>query len=225
MKSPLLATSVTTTNPLTKPELLAPSDTSFIERMRRPLSIYFSVLMLAFIVITKPRHYQDGIYQGMELVGYLMIFAAVMGRTWSILFIGGRKNRTLCQDGPYAHCRNPLYFFSFLGMIGIGFCAKSLPALLITAPVFLIYYGILIRDEERKLEQLFGEDYRQYATQVPRFWPRRRGSRLPKEISVNPRAFTRSLADVSCFLLVIIALQILEAIKMSGFFPIFELPW
>jgi protein-S-isoprenylcysteine O-methyltransferase Ste14 len=193
--------------------------------MRRPLSIIFSVLMLAFIALTKPRHYQDGIYNWIELAGYLLIFGAVLGRTWSVLFIGGRKNRKLCQEGPYANCRNPLYFFSFMGVIGLGLCAQSLPALLITAPVFLVYYGVLIRDEERRLEQIFGEAYREYASQVPRFWPQWRQFHVPKEITVNARSFSRSLRDVSWFLLAIIALQILEVVKTSGFLPILELPW
>lgn len=55
-----------------------------------------------------------------ELVSLLLVIAGAFGRVWASLYLGGRKNATLVQAGPYSLCRNPLYFFSAVGALGIA---------------------------------------------------------------------------------------------------------
>src|SRR5690606_41067661 len=48
----------------------------------------------------------------LSLAGLVLILACIAGRCWASLYVGGRKNQELVTAGPYAHMRNPLYFFS-----------------------------------------------------------------------------------------------------------------
>ena len=55
-----------------------------------------------------------------EWFGIFAIILCIFGRTWTSLYIGGRKNRALLTKGPYSVVRNPLYVFSILGAAGAG---------------------------------------------------------------------------------------------------------
>ena len=58
------------------------------------------------------------------LVGCLCVGAAMAGRMWCAQYIAGYKNDVLVREGPYSVCRNPLYFFSFLGA-SASVCARN----------------------------------------------------------------------------------------------------
>lgn len=55
-----------------------------------------------------------------DFAKFLKIVACVLIGFWSILYIGGRKNQMIMQDGPYSMCRHPLYLFSTIGVFGFG---------------------------------------------------------------------------------------------------------
>lgn len=80
--------------------------------------------------------------------------------------------RRMVVTGPYAWLRNPVYAATLL--IALGFAALS--KLLWYAPALfgflLVHYTLVIRAEEAKLEELYGEEYRAYARRVPRWIPR-----------------------------------------------------
>jgi protein-S-isoprenylcysteine O-methyltransferase Ste14 len=57
--------------------------------------------------------------------GVILLAIASFGRIWCSLYIGGFKTNSLISGGPYSLCRNPLYFFSFLGGIGIGLATET----------------------------------------------------------------------------------------------------
>ena len=59
-------------------------------------------------------------------LGLAAIIVAIVGRAWCSLYIGGRKNAQVMQDGPYSICRHPLYFFSTIGATGFGLLLDSL---------------------------------------------------------------------------------------------------
>jgi protein-S-isoprenylcysteine O-methyltransferase Ste14 len=83
-----------------------------------------------------------------------------------------RKNQSLTSSGPYAYTRNPLYLGT--SVIGAGFLVAVHQALflLILAPLFWVLYRPVIVDEERILEELFGDQFREYQRYVPQFFPR-----------------------------------------------------
>jgi protein-S-isoprenylcysteine O-methyltransferase Ste14 len=102
--------------------------------------------------------------------GAAFLAAGAAMRTWAAGHI--RKREALAVTGPYAHTRNPLYFGSFLmacGALVMGRNPWLAAAFLVVAvPV----YHVVIRKEEVLLAGIFGEAYRAYTREVPRFLPR-----------------------------------------------------
>lgn len=83
-----------------------------------------------------------------------------------------RKDSTLAVEGPYAWTRNPLYFGSFLMIVGFSvMSANAVAALLLLIPFALIYSHVM-RKEEDHLKALFGGEFDAYRNQVPRFFPK-----------------------------------------------------
>jgi protein-S-isoprenylcysteine O-methyltransferase Ste14 len=75
----------------------------------------------------------------------------------------------LAADGPYAHTRNPMYIGLALFVAGLGVALASVWVLAMLVPAaFVLHYGVVKR-EERYLEQKFGEDYRAFKAEVPRY--------------------------------------------------------
>jgi protein-S-isoprenylcysteine O-methyltransferase Ste14 len=74
--------------------------------------------------------------KAMIIAGCLLIGCATVGRLWCAQYIAGYKNDVLVKWGPYSICRNPLYFFSLLGGIGVGLCTESFTLTAIIAAVF-----------------------------------------------------------------------------------------
>jgi hypothetical protein len=51
-------------------------------------------------------------------------------------------------------------------------------AAIIFIAIFFLRYGLLVREEEKKLLRVFGQQYREYMSQVPRFVPSLRAMRV-----------------------------------------------
>jgi hypothetical protein len=83
-----------------------------------------------------------------------------------------RKNRELATDGPYAFTRNPLYFGSFLLVLGFSIGGGSCRLGLWLVTFFGLIYWPVIQTEAAHIGQLFGDDYRAWASRVPLFFPR-----------------------------------------------------
>lgn len=103
------------------------------------------------------------------IAGLAVALAGVLIRGWAAGSI--RKNRVLTTHGPYAFTRNPLYFGSFLIGIGFGIASGELWILALFLVFFLVIYGRTMRKEERRLTELFGQEFTRYAQAVPRFLP------------------------------------------------------
>lgn len=80
--------------------------------------------------------------------------------------------RHLVLEGPYRHVRNPM-ISGVLGLLFWEALAFASPHLLAWAVLFLLANAIWIpRHEEPDLERRFGEEYRTYCRNVPRWLPR-----------------------------------------------------
>lgn len=104
------------------------------------------------------------------LVGLAFTLAGVFVRGWAAGAI--RKNQMLTTHGPYAFTRNPLYFGSFLIGVGLGIASGVLWILGAVVVVFALIYGNTMHREEKRLAELFGDEFERYASAVPRFVPR-----------------------------------------------------
>jgi protein-S-isoprenylcysteine O-methyltransferase Ste14 len=95
----------------------------------------------------------------------------LLSTAWPVLYRAQREGR-VAQDGPYARLRHPQYAGFFLIMTGF---LLQWPTLLTLAmyPVLVWVYARLARAEERDSLARFGDAYRRYMAEVPRFVPRR----------------------------------------------------
>jgi len=175
-------------------------------------------LVPAFFV-AQPR-WQGAVHEFIEIIGVCLIFSCIVGRMWSILYVGSKKNRELVMAGPYSMTRNPLYFFSTLGAVGIGLVYGSL---LIAFALGLLVYGILkltAAKEADHLRSLFGPEYEAYERQTPIFWPQASLYREGSEVNFSPKALKRTLQDGLLFLAAFPAIETIEYLQQAGYIPV-----
>jgi protein-S-isoprenylcysteine O-methyltransferase Ste14 len=99
------------------------------------------------------------------VAGFFLLAAA-----WKVLYRAQRR-RILATTGPYARIRHPQY--AGFVMIMMGFLLQW-PTIVtvVMFPILVYMYARLARTEERESYAEFGEEYAQYASQVPAFFPR-----------------------------------------------------
>ncbi len=153
------------------------------------------------------------------MVGCVLVGVASIGRLWCSLYICGHKTKDLVTNGPYSMTRNPLYFFSAIGAVGVGLGTETLtvPALLLL--LFALAYPSVIFTEERKLRALHGPAYDAYVARTPRFFPRRSALSEPDTYAVDPRRFRRALFDALWFVWLVGLLELAEALREAGAVP------
>ncbi len=188
------------------------------ERWRTTLTaLVFLPLWAAILLATRAEGFETKAYKVLEYSGFLLICIAVMGRLWCSFYISGRKDLELCVVGPYSLSRNPLYFFSFVGAVGICAAAQNITLAVLTGSLFLMYYHFIIGKEEARLREMFGIDFERYVGSVPRFFPRLDFPIADDTISVSVKPFTRSLTEVIWFLIAVVAIEIIEDLRRGGF--------
>lgn len=183
--------------------------------------VRINILRLSFLVLVPlilfvpPGLGSNGPWHEMiETIGALMLFAGVLGRFWSILYVGGVKNAQLMTDGPFSMTRNPLYFFSTVAATGIGLMLGAVSfAILLGGTVGLILW-ITARREMAFLRQEFGPAYDQYAARVPFFFPDPRLFRAAPELTVRTAPLRRNLADALVFLSFVPLVELVDAWKI-----------
>ncbi len=100
-------------------------------------------------------------------------------RAWAAGFI--RKDKQLATSGPYGHTRNPLYLGSFFLGMGVTVAGAQWIFVLAFLAFFFGVYGATIRSEADLLEGIFGDQYRDYAANVPLLLPRLTRYRAPEQ--------------------------------------------
>lgn len=80
--------------------------------------------------------------------------------------------RKLITGSLYAYVRNPMISGVLIILVGQAILFASLNIALWAALFFTGNYLYFILSEEPGLEKRFGDEYREYKKQVPRWWPR-----------------------------------------------------
>ena len=81
-----------------------------------------------------------------------------------------RKPATsLVTDGPYARSRNPGYLALSTFYVAIGLLLGSVWTLVLLLPVLMVIRYAVVAREEAHLERVFGQEYREYKSRVPRW--------------------------------------------------------
>jgi protein-S-isoprenylcysteine O-methyltransferase Ste14 len=102
------------------------------------------------------------------------IAAGVGLRIWATGYL--HKNDALTVAGPYAFLRHPLYLGTLLVATGFAVMAASPPAAIVYGGFLVGYFAYYLPYKERiecaRLEALYGDAFRRYATAVPALAPR-----------------------------------------------------
>lgn len=149
-------------------------------------------------------------------VGFFLAGFGAVGRIWCSVYIAGYKTHKLVTSGPYSMTRNPLYFFSFVGAIGVGLVSETLtiPAVIIIA--FALYYPPVMRAEEARLTQIHGDAYRAYCARVPLFWPKVELLKESENYTVNAKIIREHLISAIWFVWAPVFFELIEAFHELG---------
>ena len=156
------------------------------------------------------------------LWGILLMLIGELIRIWGVSYAGGATRtrnvgaNKLVTNGPFGRVRNPLYIGNMFMYSGAAIVANFwLPYLLLIVWLFFgMQYYFIIKLEEEKLQEIFGNEYRQYCREVPRIIPRLKPRYSPHPVQPNVKGALRS--EKSTFLSFTLIL-ILFGIKMLFF--------
>ena len=194
---------------------------SKFEKYRIILSRIAAVVVLFFLFTTQSLWETKSELMALFLffAGMILVGIASLGRMWCSLYIAGYKDDKLVTQGPYSICRNPLYFFSMIGVLGIGCATETLTFPFIFILLFALYYPFVIKSEEKRLEQLFGVSFKQYTKSVPAFFPRFSTFSEPKDYLVKPTVYRRHIFSALWFVWLVGILELIEGLREIGLFP------
>jgi protein-S-isoprenylcysteine O-methyltransferase Ste14 len=187
------------------------------EKRRRFATVIFGIAVgLALVAVRSRWGATSATGESLSVAGLCLAMIGGLGRIWCNLFISGHKSKDLITVGPYSLCRNPLYFFSAIGLIGIGMatCTFVVPALLAFA--FAVYYPSVIAAEEERLHRNHGSAFDHYRKTVPAFFPKVSGYREPESYTFSPQALRRILGDSFWFVFLASLANVLAELQSRG---------
>ena len=189
-------------------------------RRRRLLTSYGLAMGCILPFLSSSWSAESWIHLGVEWLGLGLIFIAIAGRCWCILYLGGHKGATLIDDGPYSISRNPLYLFSMMAVAGIGAQSGSvLLGLILVFFVFVVFDNV-IDEEERLLSKAFGPGYAAYCARVPRYGPRLKCWKNPEQLTISMSGLWQTLRDALPYLLAVPFFELIEWGQAQGWLPV-----
>ncbi|WP_158212565.1 methyltransferase family protein [Haematobacter missouriensis] len=190
---------------------------SLLQRLRIPLLRALFVLLLAPILFIRSAWTDiPAMASLLRIAGVFLVFAAVLGRFWAILYIGGRKNLSVMCDGPYSISRHPLYLASTIGATGLGLLLQSVTLAILIGGVTFAVLLATARQEERNLRGIFGPAYDDYSRVTPRLLPAPHLFHTPSEVMFRPAHLRVNFADALVFLGFIPLAEIISVLHVHG---------
>lgn len=182
--------------------------------------ILISSLMLVFI--SKQFWPDDSIWHEVfEMLGLALVFICAMGRVYATAYLGGFKNEELVTHGIYSIMRNPLYFFTLLGVTGIGLISNHIVIMIALPVTFLLLYSGLIKREESFLEETFGDEYRRYKQKVPALFPNFKNYQAPQTLTFYPHFMNNAFFDAVWWVMALPIIELTEYLQINGILPTF----
>jgi len=183
--------------------------------------LFMAALGIA-ILFTESRWEEKGVTGGiLFLFGAVLAGIATVGRMWCSVYISGYKKEVLVTTGPYSMCRNPLYFFSLLGAVGVGLATKTFSVPFVVFVLFMFYYPFVIRREEERLTRIHGRHFEEYRRRVPRFLPSFSLYKEPEEYTIKPGFLRGRFLDSLWFVWLIGMLGLIETLHRHNIIPVY----
>ncbi len=124
-------------------------------------------------------------------------------RIWSQQHLRYRMNthKMLTTTGPYGLVRNPLYIANALTYAGATICSE----LVWLAPLAFFWaigvYSFVVRHEEKQLSEKYGDAYRRYLEEIPRWVPNK--MRSAQMGLINEFLGKALFAELPCLLILV----------------------
>jgi len=190
------------------------------EKYRTAISRVIAVFLFLVLFFTRTRIESDLTKAILSNLGLFLITVCVFGRLWSSLYICGKKTTMIVKEGPYSLIRNPLYLFSYLGVLGISLSTENIFIMILLNAAFLTYYPFVVISEEKKLAQIHDEEFIQYLKRTPRFIPKSLKIVQPETYEVHVRIFNGALSDAIWFYMAYIAIDFCKILQLKGIIPL-----
>lgn len=191
-----------------------------VHQRRRIHTLQFAALAsLPLILLAQPA-LEGGAHEFIEIAGVALAFVCIVGRMWSILYVGSKKNKELVTSGPYSMTRNPLYFFSCIGAVGIGLMYGSVLVALLLGGIAYLVLSTTASKESAYLQTMFGPAYDAYARRTPMFWPKPALYEDAQEVYFSPKALKKTVLDGALFLAAFPIIETIEYLQAAGYLPI-----
>ena len=152
--------------------------------------ISFIILYLFFIYLPQPDITIYDLIKPYDFIILVFQFSSLLGLIWTFRYFSYKEflgisqiarwhqknynlndldeKMTLKIEGPYKYMRHPVYFFSILFLVFRPYMDLTYLILMIGA---IVYFYVGSCYEEKKLINIFGEEYKNYQKSVPRILP------------------------------------------------------
>ena len=194
---------------------------SVINRLEHRMFINRNIIILSFI---SGFSLLIGNEELIDLIGFILVLIGDFGRIWSSLYIEGNKTNNLITGGIYALSRNPLYFFSFLLLLGYCFVIKSIIVAGMALLIWILIYPRTIKHEEEKLLKIHKNEYLNYYNKTPKIIPNFflfKKSKKDHKIDITINNVERVLVESFGFILFFEIIRFLNYLHYSNILPSF----
>ncbi|MCG8336054.1 MAG: isoprenylcysteine carboxylmethyltransferase family protein [Proteobacteria bacterium] len=187
-------------------------------RMRDYTPIPFVIVMIIY----------PSVNQTSLLAGTLLMLFGEIIRVKGVAHIGGvsrtktySTGRKLITSGLFSHVRNPLYIGNFFLSVGIVVVSNVHPyftAFFIA--FFFMQYIPIVNWEESNLKNVFGKEFEDYISKVPRWIPSF-SDKIGNKEAVKPD-YKKAIKSEKNTLVAIVILYIVVLWRSGWFFPVME---
>ncbi len=195
--------------------MTARKEQGWINYNRKPIFFAFTVGILAYWFLTNPAFitFDSTTLLILRDLGIFALVIGVVGRVFSTMSIGGKKNETVVKTEMYSIVRHPLYFSSMFLFIGAGLLIGRIDVfVLLMASFYFLFYSMMI-NEEKFLLKMFGKEYEKYMKETPRLLPKLSKFKCREYIEVKTDRVIKTFMDGSLAFLIIPLIDILNYLK------------
>ena len=137
-----------------------------------PVILLASIVLQIILLFSFPISVDLSSLLGLILIlsGISLVFVSLrFMRKMKTTFIPDGTPEVLISSGPFRFSRNPIYLGMLTILVGVAFLMSSLSAIIIAFVFGTIINFTWIAHEEKKLHELFSEDWENYSSKVRRW--------------------------------------------------------
>ena len=137
-----------------------------------PVILLASIVLQIILLFSFPISVDLSSLLGLILIlsGISLVFVSFrFMRKMKTTFIPDGTPEVLISSGPFKFSRNPIYLGMLTILVGAAFLMSSLSAMIIAFLFGIIINFTWIAHEEKKLHELFSEDWENYSSKVRRW--------------------------------------------------------